>query len=79
MTNEEAKKVQFRRILEELFNQGNLAIADEMIASDFINHTAPLGMNNRGPESMRQAVTMLHTAFPDLHFTIEEVVAEQAS
>jgi len=33
-------------------------------------------MNNRGAESARQVVMMLRTAFPDLHFTIEELVAE---
>ena len=33
-------------------------------------------MNNRGPESARQVVMMLRSAFPDLHFTIEELVAE---
>jgi steroid delta-isomerase-like uncharacterized protein len=72
----EDNKTQFRRTLEELFNQGDLAIADELFAPDFIDHAAAPGMNNRGPESMRQAATMLRTAFPDLHFTIEEVVAE---
>jgi len=33
-------------------------------------------MNNRGPESMRRVVMMLRTVFPDLHFTMEELVAE---
>src|SRR5260370_15704577 len=73
---EERKKVQFRRTYEEMFHQGNLAVADELIAPDCINHEVPPGMNNRGPESARQVVTMLRTAFPDLHFTIEELVAE---
>lgn len=30
----------------------------------------------QGPESMRALITMLRTAFPDLHFSIEELVAE---
>ena len=68
-------KAQFRRIYEEMFNKGNLAIADELIAPDFLNHEAPPG-SNRGPESMRQLITMLHTAFPDVHYTIEEMLAE---
>ena len=76
MATTEANKAQFRRTLEEMFNQGNLAIADELIAPDCLNHEVPPGMNNRGPESMRQVVMMLRTAFPDLHFTIEELVAE---
>jgi predicted ester cyclase len=71
----EENKALFRRTYEELLNQGNLAVADELIASDFINHEAPPG-RDRGPESMRGLATMLRTAFPDLHFTIEELVAE---
>jgi predicted ester cyclase len=71
----EENKAQFRRAYEELLNQGNLAIADELVAPDFINHEAPPG-RNRGPESMRGVATMLRTAFPDLRFTIEELVAE---
>src|SRR5260370_42367643 len=76
MATTEANKAQFRRTLEEMFNQGNLAIADELIAPDCLNHEVPPGMNNRGPESMRQVVVMLRTAFPDLHYIIEELAAE---
>ena len=73
---EETNKALLRRTYEEWFNQGNLTNVDELIAPDFINHEVPPGMNNRGPESMRQVVMMLRSAFPDLHFTIEELVAE---
>ena len=59
-----------------MFNQGNLAIADELIAPDFFNHATPPGMNSRGPASMRQLITMLSTAFPDMYYTVEELVAE---
>ena len=75
MSSEE-NKTQYRRTFEEVFNKGDLAIVDELVAPDFLNHEVPPGMNNRGPESTRQVVTMLRTAFPDLHFTIEDLVAE---
>jgi steroid delta-isomerase-like uncharacterized protein len=75
MSTEEANKASFRRAYEELFNQGNLSLVEELVAPDFLNHEAPSG-SNRGPESMRQLIRMLRTAFPDLHFTIEELVAE---
>jgi predicted ester cyclase len=58
-----------------MLNQGDLSFIDEVIAPDFVNHEAPPGMD-LGPESMRGLVAMLRTAFPDLHFTIEELVAE---
>ena len=72
----EENKAHYRRTFEEVFSQGNLAIVDDLIAPDFLNYEVPPGRNNRGPESMRQVVTMLRTAFPDLHFTIEDLVAE---
>ena len=75
-TREEENKTQYRRTFEEVFNQGNLALVDELVAPDFLDHEVPPGMNNRGPDSTRQLVTMLRTAFPDLHFTIEDLVAE---
>jgi predicted ester cyclase len=75
MSKTEENKARFRRTYEELLNQGNLSLADELVAPDFLNHEAPPG-RNRGPESMRGLATMLRTAFPDLRFTIEELVAE---
>ena len=71
----EANKATVQHLYEQLFNQGNLSVADEVIAPDFINHAAPPG-SNRGPESMRQLITMLSTAFPDMHYAVEELVAE---
>jgi len=75
-TREEENKTQYRRTFEEVFNQGDLAIVDELVAPDFLNHEVPPGMNNRGPDSTRQVVRMLRAAFPDLHFTVEDLVAE---
>jgi steroid delta-isomerase-like uncharacterized protein len=75
MSTTEVNKAQFRRTYEELLNEGDLAVAEELVADDFVNHEAPPG-RNRGPESMRGLAIMLRTAFPDLHFTIEELIAE---
>lgn len=72
---ETENKATVQHLYEQLFNQGNLSVADEVIAPDFINHAAPPG-SNRGPASVRQLITMLSTAFPDMHYTIEEIVAE---
>lgn len=71
----EGNKVLFRRTYEELLNRGDLDVADELVSPEFINHEAPAG-RDRGPESMRGLATMLRTAFPDLRFEIEELVAE---
>ena len=76
MSSTEENKAQFRRMYEEGFNQGILDVTDELIAPECINHEAPPGANNRGPESLRMVITMLRAAFPDLRFAIEELIAE---
>ena len=75
MITEERNKAGFRRMYEEGLNRGNLAVADELIDPECLDHEAHPG-GNRGPESMRGLITMLRTAFPDLSFTIEALVAE---
>ena len=72
---EERNKAGFRRAYEEGLNGGNLAVADELIDPEFLDREAQPG-RNRGPESFRQLITMLRTAFPDLHFAIEDLIAE---
>jgi predicted ester cyclase len=72
----EQNKINFRRIPEEIFNQGNLAMADELFAADFIEH-APLPPGwPTGLAGVKQFVTMVRTAFPDFHYTVEEMIAE---
>jgi steroid delta-isomerase-like uncharacterized protein len=71
MSVEENKAI-FRRIVEEGFNKGNLAIVDELVATNHVNHSD----NVHGPEEYKQFITMYRTAFPDLHMTIEDQIAE---
>ena len=76
-TSEEEIKALYHPTFEEVFNQGNLAIVDDLVAPDYLNHEEPLGTKSRGSDSTRQIVRMLCTAFPDLHITIEDLVAER--
>jgi steroid delta-isomerase-like uncharacterized protein len=76
MSIEERNKAITRQMYTELFTQGKLSLAEELFAADYIDHEAPPGQSNRGPEAMRQLVTMFHTAFPDITFHVEEVIAE---
>jgi steroid delta-isomerase-like uncharacterized protein len=74
-TSDENKDIS-RRADEELFNRGNLSIADELFASNFVYHDPVSHEEWRGPESVKSYATMLRVAFPDLHQTIEEQIAE---
>ena len=74
MSIEENKAV-VRRVWEELANQKDLALVDELFASNYVFHGAG-GQEIRGPEGLKQTLATQFTAFPDLHTTIEDMVAE---
>ena len=72
----ERNKAISRRADEELFNRGNLDVADELFAADFLHHDPASAEAWRGPEGVKRYVRLVRTAFPDLHLTIEDQVAE---
>jgi steroid delta-isomerase-like uncharacterized protein len=67
-------KALVRRGIEEVYNRGNLASVDEFAASDFVIHLPSEDIN--GPAGAKRYVAALRAAFPDLHITIEDQIAE---
>src|SRR5262245_17806317 len=72
----EQNKAIVRRWSEELWGQGNLAVADEIIAPDYVRHDPGDPFPARGPQDVKRIVTMLRTMLPDLRIEIEAMVAE---
>jgi predicted ester cyclase len=75
MSTQENKTI-VRRILTELYNQGNLAVADEVFADHYVEHHPLPPDYPTGREAVRRFVAGSRTAFPDLVYTIEDAVAE---
>ena len=71
----EDNKALVRRAIEEGWNQGNVALADELDDANFIHHD-PDFPNFQTREDYQQWVTETRNAFPDLHLTIEDMIAE---
>jgi len=66
-----------QRWFEELFNEGDLSTADEILADD-VEYHGPPSLSPRdvsGPDDIRQYVEAYGTAFPDVWYTVEDVVA----
>jgi steroid delta-isomerase-like uncharacterized protein len=63
------------RIVEEIWRQGKLDVADEIFAPDYVGHVAG-SPDLHGPEGYKQFVSMSLTDFPDVHITIEDIIAE---
>jgi hypothetical protein len=68
----EANKASVRRFYDEVFNKKNRAAIDEFIAPNHVDHAAPPGTPG-GLKGVKQTLTMYLTAFPDLHFTVEDI------
>jgi predicted ester cyclase len=75
MLTEENKDI-VRRAIEEIWNKGNMAIADELLAANFVNHDPCGTPETFNLEAYKQGVSDSRTDFPDLHVTIEEQIAE---
>jgi steroid delta-isomerase-like uncharacterized protein len=58
----------------DAINQRNWAGFYELIAPDIVLHNASMTM--QGLEAYKQFISMYVTAFPDLHFTIEDLIAK---
>lgn len=72
----ERNKMLERRAIEEVWNRGNFALVDELVASDYLGHSSTPTNETHGPEGYKQFYAMLRRAFPDIHFTVEDQIAE---
>ena len=71
----EENKALVRRWFAET-DKGNLAIIDELLPPEYLDHNPPIPGLPRGREGVRQANLLARAAFPDAVHVIEEQVAE---
>jgi predicted ester cyclase len=62
-----------RRLIEEGFNEGNLAVADELVAPDFVEHQNFGPHHQPGAEGVKAVIASLRRAFSDFHLEIEDL------
>jgi steroid delta-isomerase-like uncharacterized protein len=72
----EENKALARRVLDEMFNKGNLDVADELLAPDYVDHDPAMPEDIHGPEGFKQYVSGYRSAFSDLHLEFEDQIAE---
>ena len=75
----EVLKNRIRQFVEEIWHKGNLGAIDEFIAPDYIRHTSQFregGRDVHGPEDARKSIAALRASFPDIHFDLEDILAE---
>jgi steroid delta-isomerase-like uncharacterized protein len=72
----EQQRAAIRRFIEEAWNSKNLSVVDEVFASDYVFHDPTNPADVRGPDGLKQLIGMYLSAFPDVHFTIEDMIIE---
>lgn len=65
---------QVRRLFEESFNTGHMALADELLARDYVDHST-MPAPSPGIEGFKQRIANLRRTFPDAHFSVDEIFA----
>jgi steroid delta-isomerase-like uncharacterized protein len=71
----EANKTLARRYYSELMSNGDLSFVDQYMAPEF-EFSNPTHPDPYKGQEFKNLVTMLRGAFPDVHFTIEHLLAE---
>lgn len=62
------------RYFEEVWNQGKVEVLDELLTSDYLNHSPGLPNPQPGPAGLKPIVLHIRDGIPDLHYAIEDLV-----
>lgn len=65
-----------RQVIEEIWNGGDLELADQVFAPDYVNHGGLIPDLVRGPEAIKVSVAMYRLAFPELRVAVVDVLAQ---
>jgi len=63
----------FRRVIQEAFNDGRLAILRELLTADFVEHSPCRQMG--GVEALQDRIDLLRVAMPDLTVRVDDLAA----
>ena len=66
----EENKATLKRMYDEVYNTGDLSKVPELISPEYQHG------DFKGQEGWGQLVSMFRSAFPDLHFTIDQIIGE---
>jgi len=63
------------RVFDQAFNQGNLAVVDEVLAPGHHAHIT-IGGAPHGPHGLKLMIAIFRAAFPDLLCTVEDEIVQ---
>ena len=62
------------RYFEDVWNRGKLDVLDEIIAADYLNHSASIADPRPGPEDLKPIVRAMRAAITGLNYQILDMV-----
>jgi predicted SnoaL-like aldol condensation-catalyzing enzyme len=65
-----------RQVIEEIWNGGDLALADQVFAPAYVNHGGLIPDLVRGPEAIKVSVAVYRLAFPAFRITVVDLLAQ---
>jgi len=68
-------KIVIRRLFDEVLNDKNLDVLDDLIPENYVDHN-PLPDTPPSAEGVKLKIQGMRSAFPDLHFFLEQLVCE---
>jgi steroid delta-isomerase-like uncharacterized protein len=74
-TMSEANKAVSERFYTEVWGQGNLAVVDDLVAENFIDHSLPPELP-KTREGFKMFAGMFLNAFPGMKITVEDTISE---
>jgi len=66
-----------QRVIDEIWNAGNLDLADELFAPAYINHGGLIPDLVQGPEGIKFSVAFYRAAFPGLHVAVDDLAVDK--
>jgi steroid delta-isomerase-like uncharacterized protein len=73
--SETENKIVITRLFEETFNKRKLEMLDDIVAGDYVDHY-PIPGRPPGPARVRLQMEKLLVSFPDVNYSLEDLVAE---
>jgi steroid delta-isomerase-like uncharacterized protein len=73
--SETENKIVITRLFEDILNGRRLEMLDDIVALDYIDHY-PIAGRPPGPARVRQQMSRLFVSFPDVNYSLEDLVAE---
>ncbi len=66
-----------QRVVDEIWNSGNLEFADELFAPTYVNHGGLIPDLVQGPEGIKFSVAFYGAAFPGLHVAVDDLAVDK--